>query len=79
MRPLRCRHRSSLWVRELHGGKDYDPEFGTRMRGQGIWAELLRKRFEVACARLGLAERGPTLRSDLFEVPLAKGDQLALF
>ncbi len=66
-------------VRELHGGRDYDPEFGTRMRGQGIWAELLRKRFEVACARLGLSETGPELRCDLFEVPLARGDQLALF
>ena len=28
-------------VRELHGGKDYDPEFGTRMRGQGKWADLI--------------------------------------
>ena len=66
-------------VRELHGGKDYDPEFGTRMRGQGIWAELLRKRFEVTCARLGLSKEGPELRCDLFEVPLAEGDQLSLF
>ena len=66
-------------VRELHGGRDYDPEFGTRMRGQGLWADLLRKRFEVACARLGLDEAGPNLRSDLFEVPFAKGEQLSLF
>ena len=66
-------------VRELHGGMDYDPEFGTRMRGQGIWAELLRKRFETACARLGLDETGPDLRRDLFEVPFEQGDQLALF
>ena len=40
-------------VREMRGGKDNDSRFGTRMTGQGVWAQLLRQRFEKACARLG--------------------------
>lgn len=66
-------------VRELHGGKDYDPAFGQRMTGQGEWAAMMRQRFTIACKRLGLKERLPPLRTDLFVVPPARGDQLALF
>lgn len=66
-------------VRELHGGKDYDPEFGTRMRGQGKWAELIQQRFKLATNRLGLDRKLPNLRADLFSVPPQKGDQLVLF
>ncbi len=66
-------------VRELHGGRDYDPEFGTRMRGQGLWAELIHRRAEVSRKRLGLDEGLPALRSDLFKVPPKAGDQLSLF
>lgn len=40
-------------VREMRGGKDNDSQFGTRMTGQGVWAQLLRQRFEKACLRLG--------------------------
>ena len=35
-------------VRELHGGRDYDPAFGTRMRGQGLWADLIHRRADLA-------------------------------
>ena len=42
-------------VREMHGGQDYDPAFGQRMTGVGMWADLLRQRFDKAVARLGLA------------------------
>ncbi|MCX7645416.1 MAG: PA0069 family radical SAM protein [Rhodobacteraceae bacterium] len=66
-------------VRELHGGRDYDPEWGTRMTGRGPFADLLRHRFALACRRLGLAERGPVLRTDLFAVPPRPGAQLSLF
>lgn len=41
-------------IREMRGGKDNEVSFGTRMTGQGIWAQLLRQRFHKACARLGL-------------------------
>ncbi len=66
-------------VREMHGGRDYDPTFGKRMRGQGVWADLLRQRFRVAVERLGLAVRLPGMRCDLFRVPPRAGDQLSLF
>ena len=42
-------------VRDLRGGKDYDSSFGKRMQGEGIWADLIRQRFDKAVARLGLA------------------------
>ncbi len=41
-------------VREMRGGRDYDPRFGTRMKGEGVWAQLLDQRFNKAVARLGL-------------------------
>ena len=41
-------------VREIHGGRDYDASFGRRMTGRGVWAELLRQRFDKAAARFGL-------------------------
>jgi DNA repair photolyase len=66
-------------VRELHGGRDYDPDFGTRMTGQGIWADLIRRRMTVARTRLGLKGGLPDLRCDLFAVPPRAGDQLSLF
>ena len=66
-------------VREMHGGRDYDPDFGTRMTGQGIWAELLARRFAIAARRLGLDAPQPSLRCDLFRPPPRMGDQLDLF
>ncbi len=66
-------------VRELHGGRDYDPAFGVRMTGQGIWAELIKRRLDVARKRLGLTRGLPELRTDLFRVPPKAGDQLNLF
>jgi DNA repair photolyase len=66
-------------LRDMHGGRDYDPQWGRRMRGQGVWAELMQMRFKRATARLGLAETLPPLRCDLFRVPPRPGDQLTLF
>ena len=66
-------------VRELHGGRDYDPAFGVRMTGQGVWADLHRKRMVIARARYGLAVGMPALRRDLFSPPGRAGDQLSLF
>ena len=64
---------------ELHGGAVYNPAFGTRMRGKGVWAELMAKRFALALGRLGLALHQPALRCDLFASPAQVGDQLSLF
>ncbi|EPX79171.1 PA0069 family radical SAM protein [Litoreibacter arenae] len=66
-------------VRQMHGGRDYDPRFGHRMRGEGVHADLMRRRFEAACKRFGLTEHLPSLRTDLFTVPAQAGDQLSLF
>ncbi|MDO9640004.1 MAG: PA0069 family radical SAM protein [Pseudotabrizicola sp.] len=66
-------------VREMHGGQDYDAQWGRRMRGEGVWADLIAQRFDKAAARLGLAKAMPPLRCDLFAPPLRAGDQLSLF
>ena len=66
-------------IRELHGGRDYDAEWGKRFRGEGLWADLMERRFKVAVARLGLNAPLPPLRVDLFTAPPRAGDQLALF
>jgi DNA repair photolyase len=66
-------------VRELHGGRDYDPEWGTRMIGQGEWARLLQARFRVATRRLSLVKGLDQLRTDLFRVPQVPDCQLSLF
>jgi DNA repair photolyase len=63
-------------IRELHGGKDYDAAFGQRFRGQGLWADLMRQRFALASARLGLDRPQPPLRTDLFRPPLGQGAQM---
>ncbi|NGQ89958.1 PA0069 family radical SAM protein [Rhodobacter sp. HX-7-19] len=66
-------------LREARGGKEYDAEWGKRMRGEGLFAELIGQRFAKAVARLGLAEALPALRCDLFRPPARAGDQLSLF
>ena len=65
-------------VREMHGGKDYDADWGKRMRGSGPYAQMIAHRFDVAAKRLGLDTRLPELRCDLFYRPLRTGDQLTL-
>lgn len=66
-------------VRESHGGKDYDSKWFKRMRGEGLYAQMISQRYKVAVRKLGLSEQGPKLRTDLFRVPLRAGDQLSLF
>lgn len=51
--PQRAGHVMSL-VQQMNGGRDYDSDFATRMRGQGVFADLLRRRFDIACRRRGL-------------------------
>jgi len=64
--PLKAEHVMSR-VREMRGGKAYRAEWGVRMRGQGAYADLVAKRFEVARRKHGLAApRRTELRTDLF-------------
>jgi DNA repair photolyase len=65
-------------VRDLHGGRDYDPAFGSRMTGQGVWADLIRSRKAIALRRYGLDRGFPPLRCDLFRVPAGPTAQLSL-
>ena len=60
-------------IRDLRGGRDNDPNFESRMRGQGHYAELIRTRFEKAKARFGLAGGRISLRKDLFVAPSDQG------
>lgn len=53
-------------VKEARGGKIYEARFGTRMRGTGPYADLMEKRFQVACRRLGLGERESELDTSRF-------------
>ncbi|MAM10547.1 MAG: radical SAM protein [Rhizobiaceae bacterium] len=76
--PERYRHVMSL-IRSMRGGKDYDAEFGKRMKGSGPYAWQIARRFELATKRLGLQRRGFALREDLFLPPDGAGTQLNLF
>jgi DNA repair photolyase len=68
-------------VRQMRGGKDYDSSFGTRMKGTGPLAELLRSRFQMTCRRLSLGTgRQQPANTALFRPPRppGSGPQLAL-
>jgi DNA repair photolyase len=75
--PDRYRHVMSL-VRSMRGGKDYDAEFGKRMKGAGPYAWQISRRFELAVKRFGLTRRSIHLRDDLFVPPDGSGVQLSL-
>jgi len=80
--PERADHVISI-VRQMRGGEENDPRFGARMRGMGNYAELISKRFEIACRRFGLnghggGRRPPELDCTRF-VPPSPGGQMKLF
>src|SRR5262249_10875526 len=69
--PLKAAHVMAR-IRDMRGGRENDPEFGSRMRGEGQFAELLRSRFEVACRRLGLnLDRSYRVETGKFRKPAA--------
>lgn len=74
--PAKAKHVMSL-VRQMRGGKDYDPEWGKRMTGEGPIAELVARRFRLAKARFGLDARLPPLDISRFRRPDLSG-QLSL-
>lgn len=74
--PDRARHVMNR-IRDMRGGKAYDSRFGHRMRGQGIYADLVRQRFNRKAKKLGLnLHEAEPLRTDLFARP--GGEQLSL-
>ena len=66
-------------LREMHGGRDYDPKWGHRMKGEGPYAQMIAQRFKAACKRSGIAIRTPPLSTAHFTPPPQPGDQLSLF
>ncbi len=77
--PERAGHVMSL-VQQMRGGKDNDPRFGTRMRGEGPFADLIGQRFAVACRRHGLSRtRQVDLDCTRFQPPRVAGAQGELF
>ncbi|HEY6027993.1 MAG TPA: PA0069 family radical SAM protein [Pseudolabrys sp.] len=76
--PDRYRHVMKL-VRDTRDGKDYDSEWGTRMKGTGPYAWMLGRRFEVACEKLGLNVSRTTLTTQHFRKPKPDDAQLNLF
>ncbi len=56
-------------IREIRGGKLNDPRFGSRMRGEGVFAEQIASMFTLACRRSGIVGRGPNLSTASFRVP----------
>jgi len=81
--PQRAGHVMSI-VRQSRGGRENDPEFGARMTGSGNFADLVAKRFELACRRFGLNREDDHMASrdgldcSLFRPPSAEG-QMRLF
>jgi DNA repair photolyase len=65
-------------MRSTRGGKLYDAKWGERMRGDGPYAWMIGRRFELAAKRLGLNENSVELRTDLFTPPSLPGQQLSL-
>lgn len=75
--PARAKHVMSL-IRQMRGGKDYDSQWHTRMKGTGPYAEMIAKRFHMAAKRFGLNQETRPLLLSKFKVPARAGDQLSL-
>lgn len=76
--PGRKKHVLSV-IENMRDGNLYDAQFGTRMRGTGIFAELISQRFRLACQKFGLNAERPPLRTDLFRRPGEDSGQGVLF
>lgn len=66
-------------IQEMRGGKDYDSDFASRMKGHGLWADLIRQRFEKTCHRLGLNRQRVELDCSQFRPPVQHSPQASLF
>jgi DNA repair photolyase len=75
--PDRAKHVMSL-VRQMRGGKDYDSQWHTRMKGTGPYAEMIARRFQMAAKRFGLNQDSRPLLLNKFKRPERAGDQLSL-
>nr|WP_315240310.1 PA0069 family radical SAM protein [uncultured Albidiferax sp.] len=62
-------------IQDMRGGKDYNADFATRMKGSGLWADLLRQRFHTTCAKLGLNRERVALDVGQFRPGLLSGQE----
>ncbi len=80
--PQRAEHVMSI-IQQMRGGQDNDPRFGTRMTGVGNFAELIEKRFDIACRRHGLNGHGAPRQRAVLDCtrfrPPGLGGQMKLF
>src|SRR6187549_3818543 len=76
--PGRYRHVFTL-IRDMRGGRDYDSQWGTRMKGTGPMAWMIGRRFEIACGKLGLNARRWKYSTEHFRSPSTDRGQLDLF
>ncbi len=76
--PDRADHVMKL-IRDMRGGKDYDATFGARMKGTGPYAWIIGRRFEKACAKLGLNRERAVQTTEHFHSPRPRAEQLSLF
>jgi DNA repair photolyase len=74
--PDRAKHVMSL-IRQMRGGKDYDAQWHTRMKGTGPYAEMIARRFHLAVKRFGLNQDSKPLLLGKFRRPPRAGDQLS--
>ena len=77
-RPDRAERVMSL-IRQMRGGRDYDPQWGKRMKGEGPIADLIAHRFKIARRRFALDRTLAPLDASQFRVPPKAGDQMELF
>lgn len=76
--PLRAKHVMSL-VNQMRQGRDYDARFGSRMRGTGVFADLIDQRFKITTKRLGLNIDRTPMDASKFQAPLLRDGQFNLF
>jgi DNA repair photolyase len=75
--PGRARHVMAL-IRQMRGGKDYDSQWNTRMKGTGPYAEMMARRFHLAVKKLELNRSPRSMTINSFRRPPRIGDQLSL-
>jgi len=75
--PLKADHVLNM-IRDIRGGRDNDPAFGSRLRGQGVFADMIARRFRKACRDLGLNRPRTALDTGAFIAPAPPGTQLHL-
>jgi DNA repair photolyase len=76
--PLKADHIMSV-VCDLRGGKEYQAQWGERMKGKGEYASLMAQRFQLACKKMELNRKSAELNTGLFSAPEKHSDQMVLF